>query len=383
MSSTIRKVLNNNMAESAPRVIYLGWSRLHRQRANLIQTLHTAAAFSRLQLDFTLYLPPWKKDVRLDTVLAGLGIHDPVDVRPSRLLHRRWGGLPFVLAHFRALRRADAVYTRVPELSLLMARRGISHHFEVHDTETMLARKQLDEIVAHHRRGTIDTLVAISETARQRLEAAGAPAGRTMVAASGVDHPHYARLPLPDEARFRQPRLVYVGRVSRTRGLDVLETLALRWHHPVTIIGPVDEGSAPKVPVQPQIAHVDVADAYDRHEIAVMPYRDDLQHVASISPIKLFEAMAAGRVVIASDLPALRGLIRDGIDGLLVDARDPEAWHRAIERVRLNPGLATAMASAARQRAEEFSWSRRVERIAGRILHLAPDTTIRRPELAN
>lgn len=374
---------DNNMAEPAPRMIYLGWSRLHRQRANLIQTLHTAAAFSRLRLDFTLYLPPWKKEVRLDAVLAGLGIHEPVDVRPSRLLHRRWGGLPFVLAHRHGLRRADAVYTRVPELSLLMARRGVRHHLEVHDTETLLARNQFDEVVAHHRRGTIDTLVAISETAQQRLEAAGAPAGRTMVAASGVDHAHYARLPLPDEVRFRQPRLVYAGRVSRTRGLDVLEALALRWHYPVTVIGPVDEGSAPTIPVQPQIAHVEVADAYDRHEIAVMPYQDDLQHAASISPIKLFEAMAAGRVVIASDLPALRGLIRDGIDGLLVDARDPEAWHRAIERVRQDPGLATSMASAARRRAAEFSWSRRAERIAARILHLAPGAIVRARELSN
>jgi glycosyltransferase involved in cell wall biosynthesis len=46
----------------------------------------------------------------------------------------------------------------------------------------------------------------------------------------------------------------------------------------------------------------------------------------------LLEAMAAGRVILASDTPPHRELIRPGVDGLLADPADPDAWvERALE----------------------------------------------------
>ena len=63
----------------------------------------------------------------------------------------------------------------------------------------------------------------------------------------------------------------------------------------------------------PPVPHTEGADWHAGAEIALMPYQPALQHAASFSPIKSFEAMAAGRRVIASDLAALvvRGVWRD------------------------------------------------------------------------
>ena len=94
-----------------------------------------------------------------------------------------------------------------------------------------------------------------------------------------------------------------------------------------------------------------------------MPYQADLQHAASISPIKLFEAMAAGRVVLASDLPPIREVIRHGGNGLLVPADDPAAWIAAVQRVRAEPEAALAMAESARRDARDYSWQSRARKL--------------------
>jgi glycosyltransferase involved in cell wall biosynthesis len=61
------------------------------------------------------------------------------------------------------------------------------------------------------------------------------------------------------------------------------------------------------------------------------------------------EAMATGLPVVASDLPALRELVTDGIDGLLAPPGDAAAIASAVERVLTEPGLAASIGAAGRE----------------------------------
>ena len=44
-----------------------------------------------------------------------------------------------------------------------------------------------------------------------------------------------------------------------------------------------------------------------------------------ISPLKMFEYMAQGKAIVASDLPMLREVLRNGENALLCDSDDPAA----------------------------------------------------------
>ncbi|MET0090964.1 MAG: hypothetical protein ABW068_13290 [Candidatus Thiodiazotropha sp.] len=72
-----------------PELIYLGRSRLHRNRANLIQTLHTLAAFTELGIATRLYLPPWHSKVTPAQRLHDMGIDTPIDLRAAPALAQR------------------------------------------------------------------------------------------------------------------------------------------------------------------------------------------------------------------------------------------------------------------------------------------------------
>lgn len=78
----------------------------------------------------------------------------------------------------------------------------------------------------------------------------------------------------------------------------------------------------------------------------------------------LLEAMAEGMPIVASDIPEQVETLRDdaGLDaGLLVPARDLDAWTRAIGRLVEDPDLRASLAHAASIRARHFTIDHMVE----------------------
>jgi alpha-1,3-rhamnosyl/mannosyltransferase len=74
------------------------------------------------------------------------------------------------------------------------------------------------------------------------------------------------------------------------------------------------------------------------------------------------EAMAAGVALVAADATALPEVVGDA--GLLVDARDPEAWAEAIGGLLSDPDARVQLAERGRDRVVRYSWSANAEAFA-------------------
>ena len=68
------------------------------------------------------------------------------------------------------------------------------------------------------------------------------------------------------------------------------------------------------------------------------------------SPLKLFEYMAAGPAIVASDLPSIREVLHDDVDALLVTPGDAAALAAAIDAAARRPGAGRAAGRAALRR---------------------------------
>ena len=73
--------------------------------------------------------------------------------------------------------------------------------------------------------------------------------------------------------------------------------------------------------------------------------------------------MAAGRPLLISDTDASREIVEDGRTGIVVPPGNVEAWSKALDRVLSDRALQTALARAAFEKATQYSWARRAERI--------------------
>jgi glycosyltransferase involved in cell wall biosynthesis len=93
----------------------------------------------------------------------------------------------------------------------------------------------------------------------------------------------------------------------------------------------------------------------------------DLLVFSSLSegvPYSLLEAMSLGVPVVATAVGGLSEIIEDGVTGLLVQPKDPEALAQACLALLNNPWRRQQMATASRQRcASHFSDLRMAEAI--------------------
>ena len=84
-------------------------------------------------------------------------------------------------------------------------------------------------------------------------------------------------------------------------------------------------------------------------------------------PHTVLEALAVGTPVVATVVGGVPEVVRDGVNGLLVPARDIEAIAAAIERMAHEPGLRETLAAAAAASVEELAEPRILSRIVDEI----------------
>lgn len=98
-------------------------------------------------------------------------------------------------------------------------------------------------------------------------------------------------------------------------------------------------------------------------DVLVLPNTPGRVSAAYTSPLKLFEYMASGRPIVASDLPALREVLRPDVNAVLVEPGNAEALAAGLTRVLDDAELAARLAAGARDDVREYTWDRRADRI--------------------
>ena len=108
---------------------------------------------------------------------------------------------------------------------------------------------------------------------------------------------------------------------------------------------------------------------YKKFSIGLAPYTtnvgtpDGTNTSEYMSPLKIFEYMGWGKVVLASDLPALREVLSDGSNALLLPPDDPLKWEDALRSLS-DQKFATMLARTAYQDViKSFSWDKRAAAI--------------------
>ncbi|GAB4552342.1 MAG: hypothetical protein OHK0023_20250 [Anaerolineae bacterium] len=287
-------------------------------------------------------------------------------------------------------RRADVYYSRDPltllVLSAFLPRRKLA--YEAHALVNSRLGGWMQGIVARR----CGVVVAVTAHLAQKLrERGGIERVNAMTEHDGFRAERFANL--PDQSSARQQLNLpqdaflvgYVGRLhtmSMSKGVDTLVDAIAVTQRPMGLCllgGPDDMAEQLRARWQSlglptenfrylgQVKAADVPLRLAALDVCAMPLPFTEHFAYYASPLKLFEYLAAGKAIVASDLPGTAEVVRHGESALLTPPSDVTALAQALQRLYDHAEVRQQLAQQARRLADHYTWQARAKRILAAV----------------
>lgn len=325
------------------RIFYLAFIRLPTEKAHGVQVMKTCEALVDLGADVELVVPGRKThitedsfayyDVRQNFTLTNLKTSDMVS----------WGPLGFALSALwfsetakwrKSFWKADIIYSRDAFLLLQYIFLGKKLVYEAHTKPTLIST-----FVARR----VYRLIVISEGLRDAYIRRGVAPAKITVAHDAIDPKPFKKqydqkesrewLGIPTDKKVA----LYVGRIDAAKGSDTFaaaseyvpeDTLCI-------LIGPGPlakelKKKYPKALILPETPYRELPRVLASADVLVLPNSaKDENATLYTSPLKAFAYMASGKPIIASNVPALREVLKN--NALFVEPDNPRDLASALQ----------------------------------------------------
>jgi glycosyltransferase involved in cell wall biosynthesis len=244
---------------------------------------------------------------------------------------------------------------------------------------------------------TCHGVIALSQSVRQVLLAAGVPDSHIEVIVPGIEMPN--QLPGPEERAAARARwgfsndqfvIGHVAAFTQEKGQDIaLEAaLLLASRLPRARMLLVGDGPERSQPGLAELARQasgsaqlpgfidDLEQLYAALDVYIMPSRSEAWGLTAL------RAMSYGLPVIASNVGGLPEVVEHGRSGWLVPPESPEALAGAILDAASDPARLCEFGRNARARASQFSIQRTIEKTEQFYLRLLADATMEKSSTA-
>jgi glycosyltransferase involved in cell wall biosynthesis len=371
------------------------------ERANGIQIMETCHALAVRGHQVTLLVRRDRRHANRDPFnyyglppLPALRIRRPT--LPRSGFTRRLGYLSHALRWALGPARPDLVITRDLGVADLLLRLPVGFRppivYESHGLAPIVASERQDVLsnVAGASRGKqlrlftrerrvwsrAEGYVTITRGIASDLAARFGGRSRLLVASSGVRLMPVRRFAPPSPRET--PVLAYAGHLYPGKGVEILlRAVALLPRVRAVIIGgyPNEADLAKmrgltrelrlddRVEFTGQVEPSKVSPLLAAADLLILPVTGARSFKQYTSPMKLFEYMALGKPIVASDLPAIGEVLRDGENAVLVEPDSPERLAGGVRRVLDDRVLAERIAHGAFDGAAQYSWEQRAERL--------------------
>jgi glycosyltransferase involved in cell wall biosynthesis len=198
------------------------------------------------------------------------------------------------------------------------------------------------------------------------------PGASTMVA---HDAAHAGNEPTPPPVNKRM-KVGYFGHLYPGKGMETIAALAPELpDYDFDVFGGLDADvarwqtecrSIQNLTIHGHIPHDEVRAKAELCDVLLAPYGSQVRDISGrdianwMSPLKIFEYMAAGRAIVTADLPVLREVLVDGETALLCQAGDLASWTDALVALDADPELRQRLGSNARRTlVQRYTWDQR------------------------
>lgn len=232
-----------------------------------------------------------------------------------------------------------------------------TQNFPLPDSRTRKAIKMRGHVREAHRAteaflAEVDRVVTLSDWGHALMRRLGVEPQRLIRVRPGLPRQFPVGETTPIAAVLRPLSLAFLGRMDRSKGLDILlsalaraPTLTLtlniygvsqhsqqgEWERQTLDAAARDK----RVFLRTPLAASSVVEALGEYDALVIPSR-----VVEMAPLVILEAFSAGIPVIGSRLGGIAELVTEGVDGLLVEPESVDGWAKALRTLADSDTLA-------------------------------------------
>jgi glycosyltransferase involved in cell wall biosynthesis len=381
-------------------LLYISNGNIPSRWAHTVQIMKMSEALARIVSGFGLLIPGDLRGSLLHTgqtaadIFAWYGIARPFRLRrlpmawrlhPPMLDRSNWRKFSKRARLYTQLTRPRLIMTRCHESADFALRDGFPVIFETHDGPGH--PKTMDAIADFARRPSLVGVVTTSEVLKDAFCAAGLRRDKVLAIPNAVDPGRFILEDGTREAMRGELGLtpsdflvIYTGSLKSFKGIGTLiEAARLRPNYRFLAVGGSPEEIAAWQETAADCANLSLKSFVPNRELprylaaadaCLVPNSGSDRTAGWTFSLKLYEYLAAGKPVVASDIPSLRSAVSPDLEALLVPPDDAGALAAALDRLSTDPALASALAQAGRNRVADMTWDRRARRV---IETFAPD----------
>ncbi len=374
------------------KVAYVTAAQIPSRWANSIQVVKMAQAFQQLGHEVDLItagsLKQWWQGKK-EEIWNHYGISTPflltqLPLMPLMKLEKKvdCGRFSYghIVARWKKHRKIDLVFARNYVAPYWSARLGIPTVAESHaDVDDFYQKRKLFEAAKW---SSFKALVTISQNLAEDYARAGVPEHKIIVEQDGVDLSIFDNIDCDGVQKLRKTLLkshraavLYAGHLYDYKGIPTILNAAEKlpavafvlvggWEHDVDRVrDQVHNRRLKNVYVKGFVPNREIPAYLKAADILLLPNSANHAQAHTTSPLKLFEYMASGRPIIASEIENVTHVLRHRHNSVLVEPDNPQSMAEGIRTVLNAPCQAQRWAHQAERDVRYYSWPERVKRI--------------------
>ena len=361
--------------------------------ADAICVTKTCEALSKAGLEIELIVPNKdipQKDVIEEEIFRFYGIQKPYKIQILDAINLyKFGIIGRTLYKFNSILRNNKkhtaiFYTRHLETALVATLSGRKTILDYHDLSFVEENIGLKLLIYLSNKRPV-RFISVTKAGAARLEARGVNKDHILVAPNGVSLEKYSPQtsnsdPLELKRKYNipnnKPLVLFSGNLYLGRG--IMETIDSAHKNPkihFLIIGGTNMDiercknhvKGNNVQFLGFILPQDLPELLCIADILIMPYTTRTPTWQDMSPMKMFDYLAVGKPIIATDFPVIREILQDKINAVLIPPNSADTISHGIQWILDHPNQAKQIGHQAKLDAEKYTWSKRGQKIVSWI----------------
>lgn len=360
------------------KIFYFSGVKLPSQNPNAVHAMKMAQAFAKSGHNVTLF-------ARSVGSITAQDLYQSYDTQPCFDIRLTSPVLPFALSALQAMKHQapDLIYGHDIMALSMAARTDVPIVLEAHSFPgSSVAKIALAKLL---QRGNLKAIITVCDILKQEFLTTfpTLKPEQIFVAHDGADLVDYIAQQTKDletlKGRLEAFNIGYAGSLHPGKGMALITRMAkIRPYYDFHILGGTQkqvqrlqtENRQKNIHFYGHRDHAEVPSYLKAFDICIAPY----QHRALIktgrntsrwiSPMKLFEYMAAEKPILCSNLPIIREILDHEHNALLLPASDEHKWVKAIDKVKSNPAYGASLGrNAYDSLKEKYTWDKRASAI--------------------